>query len=161
MTTSLVLLACLIATSSAFLLEGLGLGGLGPKQCCCQPPPPPPPCGGGGYASGGYEAPPPPPPPPMYPTGYRNKRSNKDRLLDASSGDQFCNSVAVRDIIKAGMSEDEKESRETIITLLKTQLDRQFVVVCSKKHFDFQASADSEFCSITSKSGMTCSTFVF
>uniref|UniRef100_A0A8R1HVK3 Ground-like domain-containing protein n=1 Tax=Caenorhabditis japonica TaxID=281687 RepID=A0A8R1HVK3_CAEJA len=163
--TSVLILLGLSATSSAFLLEGLGLGGLGggPRQCCCQPPPPPPPCGGGGY-----EAPPPPPPPP-YATGpsyagaygpYK-ARSKKSVDLKASSGDLFCNSVEVRDVIKKGMTEDEKASREAITTLLKAELGREYVVICSKQHFDYLASSDSEFCSVTNDAGLTCSSFVF
>ncbi|CAI5448862.1 unnamed protein product [Caenorhabditis angaria] len=161
---SICYLVFLIVPTSTFLLEGLGLG-LPRQQCCCPPlPPPPPPCGGGGgeYV-GNYEGPPPPPP---YATGYpgpykhRQKRSTKPANLEASSGDLFCNSVQVRDIIKQGMNNDEKTSRETITTLLKTQLEREYVVICSKNHFDFLASTDSEFCSVT-KEGLTCSTFVF
>lgn len=108
--SSVLIVLSLTASSSAFLLEGLGLG-LGPQrpqQCCCPPPPPPPPCGGG------YEAPPPPPPPsyaggpsyagPSYagsygPGPYRAK-SKRSVDMKASSGDLFCNSVEVRDIIK-------------------------------------------------------------
>lgn len=102
--SSVLVFLSLVATSSGFLLEGLGLGGLGggQRQCCCPPPPPPPPCGGGGY-----EAPPPPPPPPYatsyagsYGSGPYKHRSKKSVDMKASSGDLFCNSVQVRDIIK-------------------------------------------------------------
>ncbi|CAI2351139.1 unnamed protein product [Caenorhabditis sp. 36 PRJEB53466] len=163
---SALFLLTLTATSSAFLLEGLGLGGLGggQRQCCCPPPPPPPPCGGGGY-----EAPPPPPPPyatgPSYagsygPPPYRS-RAKKSVDMKASSEDLFCNSVQVRDIIKKAMTDDEKASREAITSLLKAQLEREYVVICSKQHFDYLASTDSEFCSVTNEVGLTCSSFVF
>ncbi|KAF1758441.1 hypothetical protein GCK72_014899 [Caenorhabditis remanei] len=141
-----------------------------PQQCCCQPPPPPPPCGGGGY-----EAPPPPPPPsyasgpsyagsygpPPYSSGPYKARSKRSMELKASSGDVLCNSVEVRDIIKKGMTEDEKESRETVVALLKAEMNREYVVICSKQHFDYLASSDSDFCSVTNSAGITCSSFVF
>lgn len=59
------------------------------------------------------------------------------------------------------MTNDEKTSREAITTLLKTELEREYVVICANQHFDYLASADSEFCSVTNESGITCSSFVF
>uniref|UniRef100_A0A1I7UN86 Ground-like domain-containing protein n=1 Tax=Caenorhabditis tropicalis TaxID=1561998 RepID=A0A1I7UN86_9PELO len=169
---SVLIILSLTATSSAFLLEGLGLGlaPQRPQQCCCQPPLPPPPCGGGGYEAPRYEPPPPPPPPPSYagpsyagsygPTPYK-ARSKRSMELKASSGDVLCNSVQVRDIIKKGMTTDEKESRETVVALLKSEMEREYVVICSKQHFDYLASSDSDFCSVTNDAGITCSSFVF
>ncbi|PIC35667.1 hypothetical protein B9Z55_014956 [Caenorhabditis nigoni] len=174
---SVLVILSLTTATSAFLLEGLGLGLAPPRpqQCCCQPPPPPPPCGGG------YEAPPPPPPsyapppppPPSYSSGpsyagsygaagpYKRARSKRSMELKASSGDVLCNSVQVRDIIKKGMTSDEKESRETVVALLKAEMEREYVVICSKQHFDYLASSDSDFCSVTNDAGITCSSFVF
>ncbi|CAI4229603.1 unnamed protein product [Auanema sp. JU1783] len=120
------------------------------QQCCC---PPPPSCGGG-YG-------PPPAPPPAGYAPYRRKRMTQSGELEASSDDQLCNSIILRNTMKrAFVEDDEVTSRRQIHDEIKNTMSSDSVVLCTKEIFNFTATHDSEYCVIAGKM-FNCFAFVF